>query len=643
MTTMSTPQKVGTDRHGQRASQVGAALALALIPLAALCWRLADSRTALAFLWAAGLSFAVQVVVVIHLRLIRREDVEALERKALAARSAERDSALFESGEIDLFSAARSRRQYERYFVPVFSVLLAVGQAAAAYVVLRTPPADLETASLPAALAIACAVVAFVFGRYAAALSAEPALRPMRASGGQWLFAAVLGAATGAAAAASADAVGIPAADRWVSLAAGIAFALLAFEGLMTLVLEPYRPRAEGDAMRPLYESRLLDLLAQPAGVIRTAADALDYQFGFRISETWFYRFIARAFLPLLLFQLLALYILSCVVYVAPDEVALLERFGRRVPERAVLDPGLHLKWPWPIESAWRYPARRVLLAKVGMAADDPEGSDDHDHDADETPEVVLWSSPHGHEMRPYVVASRDAQAPEDGRFVPVNLLSVHAVLQYRISDVNRFAYEFADGREVVEALARKEVSKQLITVDYERFLGSGFGEVAAEVGRRIQQRCDEVGLGIEVVYFSFENVHPPTPVATEYEKVFAAQQAKEAEIFRAETARAAILPDAEAQAQRIQLTASAEAYRIGTTARAAADEFLNRLEAYHAAPEVYRLRSFLGALRRGLETTRKIVVAARGSQVFILDFQQKVRPDLLDIPLTRPSEGEKP
>ena len=77
----------------------------------------------------------------------------------------------------------------------------------------------------------------------------------------------------------------------------------MAVETLVQLVLEIYRPRVKGKVERPLYESRLVGLLGQPEGLITTAAQALDYQFGFKVSETWFYRFFERALGWLLLLQ----------------------------------------------------------------------------------------------------------------------------------------------------------------------------------------------------------------------------------------------------------------------------------------------------------------------------------------------------
>src|SRR6185436_11239884 len=104
--------------------------------------------------------------------------------------------------------------------------------------------------------------------------------------------------------------------------------ALMAVESLLTLVLEIYRPRVRGKVQRPLYESRLVGLLAQPEGLITTAAQALDYQFGFKVSDTGFYRFFEKWLGWLILAQVAVLFLSTSVVFVEAGEEALLERFG---------------------------------------------------------------------------------------------------------------------------------------------------------------------------------------------------------------------------------------------------------------------------------------------------------------------------
>jgi hypothetical protein len=148
---------------------------------------------------------------------------------------------------------------------------------------------------------------------------------------------------------------GLPRADKYVAYALCGLLALVATETLINLILEIYRPRVRGKVERPLYESRLVGLLGQPEGLITTAAQALDYQFGFKVSETWFYRFFEKALGWLLLVQFAVLVLSTCVVFIEAGEQGLIERFGKPVDVRNVLNQGAHIKLTWPIDRVFRF------------------------------------------------------------------------------------------------------------------------------------------------------------------------------------------------------------------------------------------------------------------------------------------------
>src|SRR5439155_5587839 len=103
--------------------------------------------------------------------------------------------------------------------------------------------------------------------------------------------------------------------DLYMAHALVVLLGVLAVENLISLVLEIYRPRIKGKVDRPLYESRLVGLLGQPEGLITTAAQALDYQFGFKVSETWFYRFLEKSLGWLVLWQAAALFISTSLFF----------------------------------------------------------------------------------------------------------------------------------------------------------------------------------------------------------------------------------------------------------------------------------------------------------------------------------------
>src|ERR1017187_5403373 len=78
-----------------------------------------------------GLGVLVAAVSWFQMRLEERERLEKLEFDELA--KGKGGSALFEAKEAEVFPAQQSREQFERFFVPIFSGLLLILQAAGAW------------------------------------------------------------------------------------------------------------------------------------------------------------------------------------------------------------------------------------------------------------------------------------------------------------------------------------------------------------------------------------------------------------------------------------------------------------------------------------------------------------------------------
>ena len=125
-------------------------------------------------------------------------------------------------------------------------------------------------------------------------------------------------------------------------------------------------------------------LFTEPGGVMRNVAESLDYQFGFKISKTGLYTFFQRALIPALLLWAFVFWLFTGIAEVSPGEVGIRERFGAFVGEnQAVLQPGVHLKLPWPFEKIVRVPTQRVETVTIGSRL----------KENDETaPTVVLWT-----------------------------------------------------------------------------------------------------------------------------------------------------------------------------------------------------------------------------------------------------------
>src|SRR5512138_2982975 len=82
-----------------------------------------------------GLGILVAAVSWFQMRLEESERLEKLELEELGRTHS--DSALFESKDAELYPAQRSREQFERFFVPTFTVILCIAEAGSAYLLWR--------------------------------------------------------------------------------------------------------------------------------------------------------------------------------------------------------------------------------------------------------------------------------------------------------------------------------------------------------------------------------------------------------------------------------------------------------------------------------------------------------------------------
>jgi len=581
-----------------------------------------------------GLGVLVAFVSWFQMRLEEREQLEKLELEEMARSKA--SAALFESKDAEIFAAQRSREQFERFFVPVFTAILFLLQALGAFFLWRwLSKADVSVLSDRSMVALSLfglfALVLFLLGRFSATIARlenHPLLRPSANHlllGAYLCFVTALGIAGVKAE--------FPKADFIVARVLSAVLGLIALETLVTLILEIYRPRVKGKIVRPLYESRFVGLLGQPEGLITTAAQALDYQFGFKVSETWFYRFFEKALAWLILLQLGVLLLSTCVVFVESGEQVLLERFGRPVESRPLLGPGAHLKLPWPVDKVYRYRTEQIQTLAVGFT---PEAEREHE-------KTVLWTVPHTKEEN-FLVASREQATVETvaqsgtRRAPPVSLLTVSIPVQFQINDLVQWAYNHEDSSNLLQEIATREVVRYLVSVDLNEIMSHARLDAARVLRDRIQAAADGYKLGASVLFVGLQDIHPPVKVAPEYEKVVAAIHQKQAKILAA--GADAIKTNALAGSQSFTITNNAEADRmrleVAAVSRAAA--FTNQIPAFNAAPSVYLQRAYFRTFAHATAKARKYVVLATNTQdVIQFDLQDKIGEDFMRLTVPPP------
>ncbi len=578
-----------------------------------------------------GLGFLVTLVSYFQMRLAERERLERLEYDELTKSPSA--SALFNKEGAGL-PARRSREQFEKFFVPGFGIALMLGEIAGVLLLWRwlggLALVPMERPLFAAVVFGLFALVLFLLGRFSVTLARLEKQRLLQPVASFVLANAyVCGAVALAIIAAYAGAVR---ADLYVARVLVAMIGLVGVETALALLLEIYRPRVKGAEARLPHDSRLIRILSQPESLFTTAAHALDYQFGFKVSDTWFFQFLRRSFAWILFAQLALLLLSTTFVVIETGEQALLERFGRPVAQPPVFGPGVHFKWPWPIDKIHRYRTEQIQTFTVGIV---PEEQRDQE-------KTVLWSVSHYKEEFNLLVAARDTAPNVEGarKSPPVNLLSVSIPVQFQITNLAAWAYNNREPDQLLEKIATREVVLYLVNADLNEIMSRGRSAAADELRQRMQAAADSRQLGARIVFVGLQDVHPPVAVAERYEKVVGARQSIEAKVNRARAYATQTNALAGSIARRTVLRAEADSVRRKSIALARAASFTNQIPAYRASPEVYQQRAYLQTLAREGTGTRKYVIATTNTDdVILFNLEDKFQRDLLDIQIPAPKK----
>lgn len=581
--------------------------------------------------WYFLFAFVIALVSWFQQRLHDREKLEKLEFDELTRSKGA--TSLFSTDDAGSFPARQSRQQFEKWFVPAFASLLVLGQSFAVWrewVAIGSEPKILTEPLIGMGLYAAVFLALTIFGLYASRLAEHGNFGLLRPAAGHVLLNAYICGVV-AAAMFGVQIGGFRSLDLYLARILVIVLGLITAEMALTLVFEIYRPRIRGrGTQRALYESRIVGLLSRPDSLFTTAAHALDYQFGFKVSETWFYQFLQRSMAWMVLLQAGLLWLSTTVVFIDPGEQGLREVFGKSVGD--VLGPGAHFKLPWPISQIYKYRTSQVQDFIIGVVPNEPVITDEY------TTDVVQWTVSHNKEEYNMLVASREdvsAGNTNAESAVPVNLLTVSIPIQYEIKNLKNWVYKNRDPGKLLQDIAYHELVRYLVNVDILDIMGEGRGRAIAELKSRIQAAADspEISLGVNVIFVGLQDIHPPRTVAKAYEEVVGALQVRETKILEGEATRAGILPLAAAEASNMVTRAYAYETRTTNSAAGQADQFRLQALAFRRSPSIYGERAYLDMFSHAATNARIYLVATTNTdQVIQFDLEDKVRRDIQDI-----------
>jgi len=292
----------------------------------------------------------------------------------------------------------------------------------------------------------------------------------------------------------------------------------------------------------------------------------------------------------------IAIYLLTGIYTIGPSEVGLVKRFGRYV---ATVDPGIHYHLPAPIQSVVAVNVLEVRKEEIGFRTVSPPPS-----------------------PRYQTVETEALMLTGDG-----NIAHVEMVVQYRVKDAERFAFNIINPKVIVKQAAEAVLREQVATRTLDETLTEERDVIGTDTVIALQALLDVYGAGIVVGNIQLQDAKPPREVISAFDDVNSARQDKEKLINKAEEYAMDILPRARGQAQEI--ANQAEAYKQERIKRAEGDvaRFLEVLTKYELGEEVTRTRMYIETMESILPGMEKIILSREASGVLkLLDLDRALQ-----------------
>ena len=280
---------------------------------------------------------------------------------------------------------------------------------------------------------------------------------------------------------------------------------------------------------------------------------------------------------------LVCLFAVSGVFTVGPQEQAVKIFLGRPVGQGkdALLGPGLHWSWPYPIGEYIKVPitAIQTVRSTVGWYATTPA------QEAAGTEPPVMAGMP----LNPLV----------DGSVLTgdKNIVHARATLTYHISDPVGYIFNFVNASNAVQAAlddALLQAASQFKVDDLLYRDVAGFKEA---LKKRVGELVETHNLGIELEECSVES-RPPRQLQEAFNGVLDAEVKRGKVLNDARSYENQVLSRASADAQSLVNTAESERALAVNDIRSQADRFRELLPKYEANPKLFvqqRLSETLG------------------------------------------------
>lgn len=270
---------------------------------------------------------------------------------------------------------------------------------------------------------------------------------------------------------------------------------------------------------------------------------------------------------------------------VNPNQLGIVLQFGKYVDQKG---PGLHFRWPYPVNEVLLPDVTRNNRIQIGMRS------------------AVGRASSRAQAIR---------DVPEESLMLTgdENIVDVDFEVQWKIKDAKAYLFNIQNPEVTVKEVAESAMREIVGQNEIENVLTEAREDVKKKVFALIQKTLDDYKAGIEIVQVQLQKVDPPGKVIGAFRDVQAARADQERLQNEANAYANKIVPEARGEAERI--LQAAQGYRQQTVAEAEgqASRFEQVYNEYKKAPEVTRRRMFLETMERVYQGTDKVILDSKG------------------------------
>ncbi len=299
-----------------------------------------------------------------------------------------------------------------------------------------------------------------------------------------------------------------------------------------------------------------------------------------------------------------ALVTVSGFYSVQPDEVGVVERFGKKMLPFS--GPGLHYKLPWPVERLTRIRAHTVRVVEIGFRSNAGTSGTE--------PAAYEWNIQHR--------SGRFQSRPEEALMLTgdQNMIELNATVHYDVEHPDAFLFRQIDGDTTMREAAESVIHGITGATPLDDVLTTGRQSIEIKARAELQRRLDRYDAGIRVLQVKLEDVHPSLEVVDAFRGVSAAFEEKNRMINEAEGYRNEQVALARGSA-KAQLE-NARAYSLGRTNRSQGDagRFTQQEQAFRSAPGPTETRLYLETMEQVLPGRKKLIMdSSKGRRHLLL------------------------